>query len=85
MIDVAADDDHGADLGRGAPEAGEAGREQAEAAVPEQRRHCAQRPHAQRAQLLVVLLRRSSMVCRPSAAMIGVTSTVWAMIMAVGE
>jgi hypothetical protein len=56
VVDVAADDHDGADLGAGPPEAGEHRGQKAEAAVPQQGPERPARPGAQRAELLVVLL-----------------------------
>ena len=56
VIDVAAHDDDGADLGNGPPETGHHGDQQAQAALPQQRRDGARRADAERPQLFAVLV-----------------------------
>ena len=54
-VDVAADDDDGADLGGGAAEAGEQRGHQAEARIPDQRRDAAQRADIHGGELVAIL------------------------------
>ena len=83
MLDVAADDDDGADLGDSASEAGERGGQQAVAAVPKQRADLFRRRQLQRPEQLAVLGVEIAQRLAGERGT-GVTRIAWAMIMAVG-
>ena len=83
-VDIAADDHHGADFRRGSTNADQHDGYQRKAQIPEQRHRGAEPGLAQRANCSWYSLHASSTDWRDSAATIGVISTAWATIIAVG-